>query len=80
MSNSAEIKRTEKKTENNPLAEVYNAVTLTRFAFPSMVMMVFMGFYTIADTLFVARFVNTDALSSINIVCPVINLIVGLGH
>ncbi len=79
MSNSAEIKRTEKKTENNPLAEVYNAVTLIRFAFPSMVMMVFMGFYTIADTVFVARFVNTDALSSINIVCPVINLIVGLG-
>lgn len=79
MSNSAEIKRTEKKTENNPLAEVYNAVTLIRFAFPSMVMVVFMGFYTIADTVFVARFVNTDALSSINIVCPVINLIVGLG-
>ncbi len=31
------------------------------------------------DTIFVARFVGTNALPSINIVCPVINLIVGLG-
>ena len=44
-----------------------------------MVMMLFMGLYTIVDTIFVARFVDTNALSSINIVCPVINLIVGLG-
>ena len=35
--------------------------------------------YTIVDTIFVSRFVNTNALSAINIVCPVINLIVGLG-
>ena len=42
-------------------------------------MMVFMGLYTIVDTIFVARFVSTDALSAINIVCPVINLTVGLG-
>ncbi|MDE7206929.1 MAG: polysaccharide biosynthesis C-terminal domain-containing protein, partial [Lachnospiraceae bacterium] len=31
------------------------------------------------DTIFVARFVDTNALSAINIVCPVINMIVGLG-
>ena len=31
------------------------------------------------DTIFVVRFVSTDALSAINIVCPVINLTVGLG-
>ena len=42
-------------------------------------MMLFMGLYTIVDTIFVSRFVNTNALSAINIVCPVINLIVGLG-
>lgn len=46
---------------------------------PPIVMMVFMGLYTIVDTIFVARFVSTDALSAINIVCPVINLTVGLG-
>ncbi len=43
-----------------------------------MVMMLFMGLYTIVDTVFIARFVNTNALSSVNIVCPVINLIVGV--
>ena len=70
--------RNDRNTEN-PLAESFNALSLIRFAFPSMVMMLFMGLYTIVDTIFVARFVDTNALSSINIVCPVINLIVGLG-
>lgn len=42
-------------------------------------MMVFMGLYTIGDTIIISRFVNTDALSALNIVTPVINLIVGLG-
>ena len=67
------------EVQKNPLAESFNALSLIRFAFPSMVMMLFMGLYTIVDTIFVARFVDTNALSSINIVCPVINLIVGLG-
>ena len=57
----------------------WSAASLLRFAFPTIVMMVFMGLYTIVDTIFVARFVSTDALSAINIVCPVINLTVGLG-
>ena len=38
-----------------------------------------MGLYTVVDTIFVARFIDTNALSALNIVCPVINLIVGLG-
>lgn len=66
-------------TQKNPLTTNFNALSLIRFALPSMVMMLFMGLYTVTDTIFVARFVNTDALSSINIVCPVINIIVGLG-
>ena len=57
----------------------WSAASLLRLAFPTIVMMVFMGLYTIVDTIFVARFVSTDALSAINIVCPVINLTVGLG-
>lgn len=67
------------ETQNNPLAKSFHTVSLIKFAFPSMVMMLFMGLYTIVDTIFVARFVDTNALSSINIVCPVINIIVGLG-
>lgn len=67
------------ETGKNPLARNFNALSLIRFAFPSMTMMVFMGLYTVVDTIFVARFVGTNALSAINIVCPMINLIVGLG-
>ncbi|MCP8580139.1 MATE family efflux transporter, partial [Acinetobacter baumannii] len=50
-----------------------------KFAFPTIFMMIFMGLYTIVDTIFVSRFINTNALSAINIVCPIINLIVGIG-
>ncbi|MCI8809888.1 MAG: MATE family efflux transporter [Oscillibacter sp.] len=65
---------------NNPiLNQNWSAGSLLRFAFPTIVMMIFMGLYTIVDTIFVAQFVNTEALSSINIVCPVINITVGLG-
>lgn len=61
-----------------PLAQEWTSRSLLRFTLPSIAMMGFMGLYTIVDTIFVAQFVNTDALSAINIVCPVINLTVGL--
>lgn len=67
------------KKETNRLAEDFNGVSLFLFALPAMVMMVFQGLYTIVDTVFVARFVNTDALSAINIITPVLSLTVGLG-
>lgn len=41
--------------------------------------MLFMGLYTAADTVFVARPAGTDALSALNIVCPAVNLMAGLG-
>lgn len=63
----------------NPLSQDFSIKSLLRFAFPTILMMIFMGLYTIVDTVFVSRFVNTDALSALNIVCPVINLIVGFG-
>ena len=65
--------------EENPLSQDFTIKSLLKFAFPTIVMMLLMGLYTIVDTIFVARFVGTDALSALNIVCPVINLIVGLG-
>ena len=65
--------------DDNILDQKWSAGSLLRFAFPTIVMMIFMGLYTIIDTIFVAQFVNTDALSSINIVCPIINITVGLG-
>lgn len=68
-----------KKSEYNPLARNYTMGGLLKFSFPTLFMMVFSGLYTIVDTIFISRLVNTDALSSVNIVTPVINLLVGLG-
>ena len=65
--------------KENPLSQNFTITSLLKFAFPTILMMIFMGLYTIVDTVFVARFVDTNALSALNIVCPVINLIVGLG-
>lgn len=65
--------------DHNILDQKWSAGSLLRFALPTIAMMIFMGLYTIMDTIFVAQFVNTDALSSINIVCPIINVTVGLG-
>ncbi len=65
--------------QDNLLAQRFNLFTLLKFAFPTIFMMIFMGLYTIVDTIFVSRFINTNALSAINIVCPIINLIVGIG-
>lgn len=57
----------------------WSARSLLGFAFPSMAMMVFMGLYTMVDTVFVARFVDSLALAAVNVACPVINITVGLG-
>lgn len=69
----------ETRTAESPLSQDFNLVSLLKFAFPTIVMMLLMGFYTIVDTIFVSRFAGTEALSALNIVCPVINLTVGLG-
>ncbi len=63
----------------NPLSQNFTIKSLLKFAFPTILMMIFMGLYTVVDTIFVARFADINALSALNIVCPVINLIVGLG-
>ena len=63
----------------NPLSQDFTIKSLLKFAFPTILMMIFMGLYTVVDTIFVARLVDTNALSALNIVCPVINLIVGFG-
>lgn len=63
----------------NPLAQDFTLRSLLNFAFPTIATMVFMGMYTLTDTIFVSRFVDTNALSALNITCPVINLTVGLG-
>lgn len=73
------VKDTLSDNIKNPLGENFNMGSLLHFVFPTIAVMIFMGLYTIGDTIIAARFVNTDALSAINIVTPVINIIVGLG-
>ena len=51
---------------------------LLKFAAPSIVMMVFMSLYTIVDGIFVSRFLGSNALSSLNIVYPVVSVAVAL--
>lgn len=41
-------------------------------------MMVFMSLYTIVDGIFVSRFLGSNALSSLNIVYPVINVAIAI--
>ena len=62
----------------NPLAQNFTIKSLLKFALPTILTMIFMGLYTAVDTAFVARFAGANALSALNIVCPVVNLIVGL--
>ena len=69
----------QRKASENPLADIVGVKSLLKFALPTIIMMIFMGLYTIVDTIFVSRLAGTDALSAMNIVCPVINLIVGFG-
>ena len=65
--------------QKNALGQEFHIFSLLRFALPSILMMIFMGLYTTIDTVFAARFIHTDALSALNIVTPIINVIVGLG-
>lgn len=68
-----------KSAHTQSLEQHIQLFSLLRFTAPTMLMMLAMGLYTITDTIFIARLVNTNALSAVNIVCPVINGIVGLG-
>ena len=63
----------------NSIAQKFNVFSLLKFAFPTMVMMVFMSLYTIVDGIFVSRLVGSNALSAVNIVYPVINLMFACG-
>lgn len=63
----------------NQLAIKINFATLMKFTLPTVIMMIFMSLYTMVDGIFVARFVNTTALSAINIVFPIISIICAIG-
>ena len=51
---------------------------LLRFALPTIISNIVMNIYSTVDGIFVARWVNTDGLSAINITMPMIFLISAL--
>ena len=48
-------------------------------AFPTVLAFTMSGMYSIVDGIFVSRLVNTQALSAVNIVYPVISLMIAVG-
>lgn len=57
----------------------FTPISLLKFAAPSIIMMMFMSLYTIIDGIFISRFVGSNALSSLNIVYPIINIVFAIG-
>ncbi|WP_286154187.1 MATE family efflux transporter, partial [Sporofaciens musculi] len=51
---------------------------ILKFAMPTIVMTIFMSFYTMVDGLFVSNLIGTDALSAINLTAPVIQLVTAI--
>ncbi len=57
----------------------WNNSRYLRFLLPSIVMLGFLALYNCVDGFFVARYVGSEALASLNIVHPVVNLLLGFG-
>ena len=64
---------------SNPLARKITIRSLIKVTTPTIIMMLFMSFYTMVDGIFVSRFVNTSALSAVNVVYPFIYIVIGIG-
>ena len=62
---------------NNSFEQKFNITKLLKFSFPSIFMMLVLSMYQCIDGLFVANYVDTNAIGAINIVYPFI--FIGLG-
>ena len=51
---------------------------ILKFAVPTIVMTIFMSFYTMVDGLFVSNLIGTDALSAINLTAPIISVVTAI--
>ncbi len=64
---------------SNILAKKFTFGSLLKFALPNIVMMIFFSMYTMVDGVFVSRLIGTSALSAVNIVYPMINVVLAVG-
>ena len=76
---SVNLSRGENLFMKNSIAKEFHFFSLLKFAFPSMIMMIFTSLYTMIDGIFVSRFIGTNALSAVNIVFPLCNIIMAIG-
>lgn len=49
-----------------------------KFSVPTIIMTVFMSFYTMVDGFFVSNLIGTDALSAVNLTAPIISLVTAI--
>lgn len=63
---------------NNILDSKTSIFSLIKHTLPTIIMMIFFAMYSIVDGMFVSRYVGANALSSINIVYPMISLLIGI--
>lgn len=64
---------------NFTMEQHFSPWKLLAFAAPSIVMMLFMSLYTIIDGIFISRILGSNALSSLNIVYPIISIVIAIG-
>lgn len=62
----------------NSLNSKVSVLSLIKHTLPTVIMMIFFAMYSIVDGMFVSRYVGSNALSSINIVYPMISLLIGV--
>ena len=65
--------------KENPYSQPVTFRNVLKFAVPTIIMTVFMSFYTMVDGLFVSKFLlGTDALSAVNLTAPIISLVTAI--
>lgn len=64
---------------SNSIGKDFTFFSLLKFAFPTIIMMIFMSLYTIVDGIFISRMVGSIALSASNIIYPVANVLMAVG-
>lgn len=64
-----------KMTQQNAYHQPVSLKNVLRFALPTIVMTMFMSFYTMVDGLFVSNLIGTEALSAVNLTAPIISLV-----
>lgn len=61
------------------LSDHFNYSKLLRFAFPSIIMMVFTSLYSIVDGFFVSNFAGKTPFAAVNLIMPVIMVLASIG-